>query len=158
MGSQKRQGGVVTSGNSPNVLFLRRVAGTMDTPIQMVTPHSYECQYTCGYRGTPVEENVVSRVCDATCMNYHPWMPDHLNGHNGGSGNMKYGKSCRLCYTNQQAVLDAEQALNGSNGNSWTPYGHAITCDKKQPPEATSCSLDCKDNANTVGTLTNNTA
>ena len=117
------------------------------------------CRHICGYSVKHVEEGVASKVCDATCVKGLSWMDFRFNGHKCGAGDpSKYGMFCIVCFINQQAAIDADEALSGLNGTSLTSRGHVLMCDIKTPPEAIDCSSDCKGNIHTVWTLANNLA
>lgn len=137
-----------------DTIFLRRRDKSTGPMSNAAEGSTYECRPACGSEETTVEGNVSSTVCDATCMNGHPWMGIRFEGHNCGAGDpLKYGESCRLCYNDQHAALDADRALTASNGMSWISHGHVIMCDTKRPPEAMTCSRECTKNLHTVGCL-----
>lgn len=120
------------------------------------TRHIYGCHQACENSGNMVEESAVSRVCDATCINDGTWVGFRFNGRNCGAGNsLKYGESCRLCFTDQQAALDADKTLADSDGHSSTFHEHVIMCDTRRPPESIDCSTECKESIHTVRRLEN---
>lgn len=151
MGIQELTDEPATDEYAPDALFLRRAAQSIVKQPGMANQHFRGCNHACGYGESLFEEGAVLRVCDATCMNVHSWMAFRFNGHNCGAGEyLKYGMSCRLCYTDQQAALIADQALTSSNWNSSTSKSHVTMCGTKQPPDSIDCSRACRDNTNTV--------
>ena len=141
----------VTNVIAPDVLFLRRRAGSPETLLNKAEQEFRGCQEACGTRGNPMNNGVLSTVCDATCVEDSSWMGVDFNGLNCGVGNpSKYGESCRLCFGDQAAALKADQALAALTRNASTPPVHVIMCETKRPPEAVDCPRECEDDINTV--------
>ena len=134
-----------------DALFIRKAARNIGKQRGIANQHFRGCNRACEYGETLPGKGAISRVCDATCVNVSSWMAFRFNGYNCGAGDyLKYGMSCRLCYTDQQMALSADQALTSSNGDSSTSQNHVIMCGTKQPPDAIDCSRACKGNINTV--------
>lgn len=147
---------MATSEITPDALFFRKPNMTINNQPKVVKWHFNECHMACENAEMLEKDSFISRVCDATCLNNNSWMSFRFNGHNCGAGDSsKYGKSCRLCFTDQQAALDADHVFTSSNGNLSTSHDHVIMCDTKRPPEAIDCSTVCKNNRNTVWTFGN---
>ena len=136
---------------APEALFVRkRAKGTHKTP-KPVASQSFGCHEDCGSRGKVAEDNILSTVCDNTCVNNHSGIGRRFNGHNCGAGDSSaYGESCRLCYNDRDAALIADQVLASPVENAWTPDDHVIMCETKLPPEAIDCHRKCADHVNTV--------
>lgn len=87
----------------------------------------------------------VSTVCDASCGTNN-----RFDGYLCGAGDsIKYGNSCRLCYTDQTAALEAEANLR-SRGEDTDEEKHVIMCDTLRPPSAVECSSKCDEKKDTV--------
>lgn len=134
-----------------DTLFLRRRDNAPEKWSNTVEREADGCLPACGSRTVMVEGDVVSTVCDATCVNDHPSMGIRFDGHNCGAGDpSKYGESCRLCFKDQRVALLEDIVLAASNGISWASHVHVIMCDTQRPPEAMDCSRICMDGVNTV--------
>ena len=146
---------MATNEIAPEALFFRRRVKGIGTRPTTVARQSFGCFEACGSSESSVEfGGVVSTVCDSTCVESYPGMGVRFNGQNCGAGDpSKYGKSCRMCYEDHDAALNADQALATSTENSWTTDDHVIMCATKRPPEAIDCPRECLDNMYTVRRL-----
>lgn len=98
------------------------------------------------------DDSAMSSVCDSTCLGGgESFIGARFNGHNCGAGNIAmYGKACRLCYDDQEAAINADDALAKEATDSSKPDAHVIMCSTKRPPEAINCHRECNMDINTV--------
>ncbi|CAM9462251.1 unnamed protein product, partial [Choristocarpus tenellus] len=93
----------------------------------------------------------VSTVCDSSCLARGEELP-RFGGYLCGDGDtLKYGESCRLCYTDLEEAQIAEEELRESRTRDAAEKmeedcvegRHVIMCDTLAPPPARGCHSDC---------------
>lgn len=109
------------------------------------------CEPSCGGAGGITAGELpagVSTTCDASCS-----VGGRFDGHLCGAGNSrKFGTNCRLCYTDQEKALRADEALRGTGrlSGGGGEARHVIMCDTMRPPAALACSRGCAEKKDTV--------
>lgn len=109
------------------------------------------CEPSCGNADAITAGELpdgVFTACDASCR-----VGGRFGGYLCGAGDSrKFGGNCRLCYTDQEKALRAEEELRGSGGFSGEggEARHVIMCDTMRPPAALACSPECARKKDTV--------
>lgn len=109
------------------------------------------CEPSCGNAGAITTGELpdgVSTACDASCG-----VGGRFGGYLCGAGDSrKFGGNCRLCYTDQDKALRAEEELRGSGefSGEGAEARHVIMCDTMRPPAALACSPECARKKDTV--------
>ena len=110
------------------------------------------CEPSCGDADAAAATNLpdgVSTACDASCG-----VENRFGGYLCGAGDsQKFGGSCRLCYTDQEAALRAEAELRKMDdfyAEGDAEARHVVMCDTMRPPSALGCSSECADKKDTV--------
>lgn len=129
--------GKSVEGGSSNI---RDVA---DVDIEKAIEPDISCEAACGAEDEA--SSGMSTVCDASCE-----MGNRFDGYLCGAGDpLRFGSSCRTCYTDHEAALVAEGELRLEDPFTSEPR-HVIMCDTRRPPEARECSAKCTLKTDTV--------
>ncbi|CAN0034630.1 unnamed protein product, partial [Scytosiphon promiscuus] len=135
-GSPRSGGGVAHSG-------IRAVDPAVEMPVPDCTSRCASSQSTVG----------LSSFCDESCA--AGWSLSstgpRFGGHGCGAGDLSvYGRSCRICYTNQQDALQADRDLERSRPTFALSAAHVVMCATASPPPALDCSAECQESVSTI--------
>ncbi|CAM9264062.1 unnamed protein product [Choristocarpus tenellus] len=118
-----------------------------------------DCTRFCGGSSHGILPKGTSTVCDPSCSLGGGKLLPRFGGYLCGAGDdFKYGKGCRLCYTDLQEAQRADMALwdrsmqvvdRASNGSCYE-RPHVIMCDTLSPPPAENCHEKCNVQGNAV--------
>ncbi|CAM9352251.1 unnamed protein product, partial [Ectocarpus sp. 13 AM-2016] len=145
---------------SQQTLFIHghgRSGGNAARPISEISPPSpqiitRDCRSACESAAQPHGRAAgVSTFCDDSCSPAWSSAGPRFGGHNCVVGTASQdGSMCRLCYTNQEKALAADQGLASSSSDPLTPDAHVVMCETGRPPPALPCSVACQDVDDTV--------
>lgn len=121
----------------------RDIRDDADIDIEEAIEPDVSCEATCGTEHE--ESSGMSTVCDPSCET-----DNRFAGYLCGAGDpLRFGSSCRTCYTDQEAALVAEGELRLEDPFT-SEARHVIMCDTRRPPEAMECSAKCTLKTDTV--------
>ncbi|CAM9820997.1 unnamed protein product [Ectocarpus fasciculatus] len=131
--------------------------GNVERPVSETSPsptHSIvrDCMSACDSAAQRHERTAGgSTFCDDSCATGWSSAGPRFEGHNCGVGAAaQYGKTCRVCYTNQEIALAADRSLASSSSDPLRPDAHVVMCETGQPPPALRCSVACQNTDDTV--------
>ncbi|CAM9496666.1 unnamed protein product, partial [Choristocarpus tenellus] len=118
-----------------------------------------ECTRFCGSSVHGLLRKGASTTCDPSCSRVEGKLLPRFGGYMCGAGDMpKYGKDCRLCFTDLEEAQKEEMALwyhsmqgmdRGSN-NICHERQHVIMCDTLSPPPAKECDWGCTSHGDAI--------
>lgn len=162
--------GPIAVSATPNVLDIaleNAQAAAAAAAADLTNMNDYVCKTACGGDEPPlgmldVDEGAVSTVCDPSCAPGRE-RGVRFDGYLCGAGDKsRYGRSCRVCYTDPEVAAREEmrlRAVAAEDGVGLDGVGldgarsegrHVIMCDTLRPPSALECSPKCDKKVDTV--------
>lgn len=113
----------------------------------VVTP---DCASACGLADAD-EDSEISSFCDSTCLSGWSSAGPRFGGYGCGANDpSRFGKSCRMCFTNQKAALAEERRLASPEVMGPETGVHVVMCSTGNPPPARECSDECMSSTDAV--------
>lgn len=86
----------------------------------------------------------MSTVCDLSCAPEWSSAGPRFDGHGCGAGDpSRFGKTCRQCYTSEEAALAEDRRLSSPAVLDSAQGVHVVMCSTGNPPQAPECSDEC---------------
>ncbi|CAM9592837.1 unnamed protein product, partial [Choristocarpus tenellus] len=111
-----------------------------------------DCTRFCGGSSHGILPKGTSTVCDPSCSRGGGKLLPRFGGYMcGGGDEFKYGKGCRICYTDLQEAQRADMALRDrsmhgvdrKSNEACYEQPHVIMCNTLLPPPAKNCDKEC---------------